>query len=342
MIKNKIDVKLLKTQCPLPDLMRMVGYGQFAKSSCPSPFRQDKNSSWGIFEYKESWYFKDFGTGERGDEIAFLAQINHLDAQDDFVAVLRIYQDIVKGMAVNSIQAPTIEAPVSSCSSTSSTKPDARGFGPGTDEQIEELSKQRGISIEGLSFAQERGVLVFGQLWGLNLYGVRDQTGLLVELRRVDGLLFPAYGHLPERKSHALKGSQKNWPLGIMEAGKCEYVALAEGVPDFLALHQYVVQERAQKRVGPVTMLSSACLIAAEATEHFKGKRVCIYPHSDEAGIKGAARWMKQLTDAGAINVEFFNFSAFHSIEGGVVKDLCEFNQLHMAGKECGERGILP
>jgi hypothetical protein len=140
-----------------------------------------------------------------------------------------------------------------------------------------------------------------------------------------------------ERKSHALRGSQKSWPLGIIEAAECDYLALAEGLPDFLALHQYVVEEGAEGRVAPVAMLSSACLIAKEALAHFQRKHVRIYPHTDQAGIGAAGKWQRQLNEAGARKVDFYNFGEFH------MKDLCEFNRLRMtAGSGLMERTILP
>lgn len=62
----------------------------------------------------------------------------------------------------------------------------------------------------------------------------------------------------------------------------------------------------------------------------------------DEAGIRAAGRWQKQLQDAKARKVDFFNFSAFHSSQGSCVKDLCEFNRLKVAGSDLIERNILP
>jgi hypothetical protein len=329
-MNKQIDVNALKQICPLPHLMELVGLGQYAKSSCPSPFRQDQKASWGIFQYSGRWMYKDFGTGEVGDEIGLLATMNGLNPHDDFCKVLRIYQDIVNGRCFRT-KAGSLITPCSE-----KTIPDAVGLGPGTEAQIQKLSALRGISVEGLQFAQQRGVLIFGVKWGLAVYGVRDQTGRLVEVRRLDGLNFPTWGRLVERKSHALKGSQKDWPLGIQEAKDFEHVALVEGLPDFLALHQYVVQEQAQERVGPVTMLSSACGIAPDALEYFKGKQVRIYPHSDEPGIKAAGKWQKQLKEAGVGKLDFYNFGAFN------LKDLCEFNRLRMAGSALNERNILP
>ncbi len=329
-MNKQIDVNALKRICPLPHLMQMVGLGQHAKSSCPSPFRQDQKASWGIFQYLGRWMYKDFGTGEVGDEIGLLARMNGLNAHDDFLKVLRIYQDIVNGRSFRTKAGPLITP----CAEK--TMPSAVGFGSGTEAQIQRLSELRGISIEGLQFAQQRGVLIFGVNWGLEVYGARDQTGRLIEIRRLDGLNFPAWGRLAERKSHALKGSQKDWPLGILEAKEFESLALVEGLPDFLAVHQYVVQEQAQERVGPVAMLSSACSIAPDALGYFKNKHVRIYPHSDEPGIKAAKKWDKQLKEAGVRKLDFYNFGEFK------LKDLCELNRLRMTGSALTERNILP
>ena len=221
------------------------------------------------------------------------------------------------------------------------TKPNATGFGPGAYEQIEKLSQLRSISVEGLLFAQERGVLVFGKPWGFEVYAVRDQSGRLIEARCLNGYNFGASGDLPVRTSHVLNGSQLDWPLGILEANGCEYLALTQGSIEFLTLHQYVVQERAQGRVGPVSMLSSN-LISSDALELFKGKHVRIYPSQDKAGIEARDKWIKQLQLAGARKIEQFNFSAFQSVDGHAVKDLCEFNRLKLTGGDFAERTILP
>ena len=89
-------------------------------------------------------------------------------------------------------------------------------------------------------------------------------------------------------------------------------------------------------------MLSSEHLISSDALEHFKGKHVRMYPSQDKAGIEAKDKWGKQLQAAGARNLEVFNFSAFQSIEGHAVKDLCEFTRLKLAGSEFAERTILP
>lgn len=319
---NKEILSDLRCFCPLPELMRRVGLGSFAKSSCRSPFRHDQTASWGIFCKRGRWKYKDFATGESGDEIGLLAHLHQLDPRKDFLRLLEIYSDIVK-------QAPTTANYTNGQNEehTPDHKPEAGWLNEGTYEQLETLAALRGISMAGLSYAQERGVLAFGEWYGAQVYGVRDQSGCLVEIRRLDGFDFPASPSLPAHKSHTLKHSRKNWPLGILEAADCPGIALVEGLPDFLAMHQFVLEEGMVGKVSPVAMLSASCEIAPEALPYFKDKHVRIFPHHDLAGIDGAERWQKQLISANAKRVDFFNFHAFEFAAEVEVKDLCDFNQ---------------
>ena len=67
------EIEQLKQKLPLPDLMRQLGYAEFAKRLVCSPFREDKNPSWGIYEDAKGWHFKDFAPGEAGEALDFLA-----------------------------------------------------------------------------------------------------------------------------------------------------------------------------------------------------------------------------------------------------------------------------
>ena len=216
--------------------------------------------------------------------------------------------------------------------------PDRTGFGPGTKEQIQRLADARPYHREGLEWASERGVLVFKSWRGFDCYGLTDASGRVLELRRMDGELFPAVPgtSLGERKSHAVKGSQKAWPLGILEAQDFPAVALVEGLPDFLTAHYVTLWEQASQpdrrdaRCAPVGMLSASPAIHAEALPLFKGKAVRIFPHAEGAGLKGAAKWQVQLFEAGAARVDVFDLSPYRKADGSPVNDLWEFvHRLH-------------
>lgn len=199
------------------------------------------------------------------------------------------------------------------------TRPQRTGavFGRGTDEDILNLSTTRDIGAEGLRWAVRRGILRFGDWFGDRVWALTDQSKRITELRRMDRKPFRHGG-----KSHTLKGGEKAWPVGILEAESFPCIALFEGGPDLLAGHYQAIWEQLPShtepyneelhiRCAPVGMMSASPRIHAEALAFFKGKHVRIIPHPDEngAGIKGAIRWNAQLIEAGASKVDFVDLS---------------------------------
>tara|TARA_R100000808_G_scaffold14671_1_gene34502 strand:+ start:231 stop:2231 length:2001 start_codon:yes stop_codon:yes gene_type:complete len=75
----EVELSEIKRLVPLPTLMRRMGYEQHATQSCSSPFREDRNPSWGIFEKEGQWFWKDHGTGESGDEVTFIQRALQVD-----------------------------------------------------------------------------------------------------------------------------------------------------------------------------------------------------------------------------------------------------------------------
>ena len=73
-----MEIDQLKQKLPLPDLMSRMGFQDFAVASCCSPFREDKNPSWGIFQRDGIWLWKDHGTDQAGDEITFIQEALNL------------------------------------------------------------------------------------------------------------------------------------------------------------------------------------------------------------------------------------------------------------------------
>ncbi|MFN7137760.1 MAG: hypothetical protein ACK4UN_00310 [Limisphaerales bacterium] len=318
------DAHSLRQICPLPELLKRLGLGKHAKKSCKSPLREDSKASWGVFQKNDRWYYKDHGTGDAGDEIRFLARLKGLDEKADFQKLVSIWSELsllpdsardVSSKCVNKAE-PTV-------------LPDRSGFRAGTDSQLAELSKQRGISCDALELASERGFLVFGVWRGLECYGITDSSGIVLELRRVDGQLFPGIGELQPRKSHAVKNSRKSWPVGILESSSSESVVITEGIPDFLAAHQIMLVEGSVDRVAPVAFLSACCNIDKQVIQRFVGKHVRIIPHIDQAGLKGAEKWCQQLIEAGVAKVDLFDLSRFSHPDGKQIKDLCDFKDLH-------------
>ena len=220
------------------------------------------------------------------------------------------------------------DTPVPTTKPIARAKPSRAGFGHGSDEQLQRLATLRGISVAGLSWAQERGVLVFGSFAGYPVYGITDQSGAVLEVRRLDGRTFPAVGTLAERKSHAVRGTSKKHPLGISEAAGCSHIVVTEGIPDFLAAHDLILRTLSSVTTppscAPVALLSANVAIDEAVLPVFKGKFVRIIYHNDAsgAGWKGARRWQQQIVKAGAFSCDFFHFK---DVTTAPVKDLNEF-----------------
>ena len=65
-----------KQHLRIPELWRMLGLPGEAAKSCRSPFREDTNPSFSVFD--DGRKFKDHATGESGDAIDFLARARNL------------------------------------------------------------------------------------------------------------------------------------------------------------------------------------------------------------------------------------------------------------------------
>lgn len=319
------EVEALKGQCSLPVLMKMLGLGAHAKRSCRSPFRDDRSASWGIFQRDGRWYWKDHGTDESGDEVDFIRTLKGWKDPGGFTKALEYYRGVVQGMPVEAVP------PIPVHPAAPRQKPDSTGFGPGTRVQLQCLSKLRNIDLAALQVAQDRGFLIFGRFAGHQVYGITDVSGHVVEVRRLDGLPFPAHGELGERKSHALKGSRKDWPVGIAGIENRPMILLVEGLPDFLAAFEVMMSESAEARVAPVAMLSASTRIGDDAVALLAGRHVRIVPHNDNAGRTAAFKWAAQVHGVGASKVDFLHVWNEPGTDACIADDLNEFLPIYRA-----------
>jgi len=141
--------------------------------------------------------------------------------------------------------------------------------------------------------------------------------------RRLDGNVWQSTG----RKSKTLSGAWGNWPIGIMEAGDHPTIGLAEGAPDFLSVIAHAWASGVEHLVAPVCLAGAAMWIPESVLPRFKGKRVRIFIHNDQAGITAANRWSAQLREAGAV-VDGYSFDGLIQTDGRPVEDLNDFCRL--------------
>lgn len=313
----------------MPILLAKLGLAAYAKRSCPSPFRNDNNPSWGIFQREGGWHFKDHGNDDSGDEVTFIARLKGWDEQRDFKRIVDFYGETARKTGPAASLTVVYPQPPAS-------PPDLTGYSAGTDEQLIRLSLLRSISVEALKLASERGFLIFGRCFNCEAFGLKDSSGVLAEVRRLDGQLFPAFNSLPAHKSHTVRGSRKSWPLGLLESTTATSIVLVEGLPDFLAAFDFMLREQKIDEVAPVAMLSASASIDATALQRFSGKHVRLFFHNDEAGVAAAHRWTGQLR-AATEEIDYFNFSQFPN-----TKDLADLNRSVRDGSVALNENILP
>jgi hypothetical protein len=141
-----------RAKLPLPELMREMGYGEFAKSSVKSPFRDEKSPSWGIYEKSGRWKFLDHGTGEGGDEIDFIEQVENIDRK---AAIQRF-------LAMAGIERQDKRLPATKFSLNGSRahfKTWSECQAQADESFLQKLADERKISVETMRWAVEIGIL---------------------------------------------------------------------------------------------------------------------------------------------------------------------------------------
>lgn len=166
---------------------------------------------------------------------------------------------------------------------------------PGTREQHAQVAALRGLSLEGVSLAVERGLLRFGMFHGAPAWLITDKSGRVAQARRLDG---QPWGN--KAKAWTLFRSQAKWTVGIEEASNYKFIALVEGGPDLLAAHHFIAKAGRASEAGAVAVLGGM-RIHPDALPLFSWKYVRIYAQNDRAGERAALRWQQQLNEVGAV-----------------------------------------
>ena len=341
------DLPHLKDRLLIPEVWQALRLEGQPAARCRSPFRPDKTPSFSIYEGGRKW--KDFGTGESGDVIDFIAtarQITTAQALRQFLEMAGVPQHTPPAPRHKKPQPATpahrVEQVVAPAGiSNHQPKPPASGAGStaapggqvrvplhrGTEKERLQLAQTRRIVLEAVHLGLGLRTLTFGTVRGFQCWILTDPDQRCAEARRLDGRPFPECGPLAARKAHTLRGSSKSWPLGVAvlrTMPQFRTLLIVEGGPDYLAaLHFAHEQERGD--VLPVAVLgrSTGGKMDKEALELMRGRRVRIYPHNDAdgGGTKSAQAWAMQLQQVGCW-VDLFDFAKLRRTDGTPIKDL--------------------
>ncbi|MCF7784680.1 MAG: hypothetical protein K9N47_01080 [Prosthecobacter sp.] len=259
------DIPALKERLLIPEVWQKLNLEGQPGASCRSPFRPDKNPSFSITKNGQRW--KDFGTGQGGDVIDFIAMARQISTAQ----ALRVFLEL----AGVPMKAPG-HAPRAASSRRTSFKEKVTALLPpqeppkpeglcvplqnGTEAERRLVAESRRITPEAVSLALALRTLTFSIVQGFRCWLLVDAEERVVEARRLDGMPFTACGTLGRRKAHTLRGSRKNWPLGaavLRRIPQFRTLLLVEGGPDYLAALHFA-HELERWDVLPVAMLGRA------------------------------------------------------------------------------------
>jgi hypothetical protein len=281
-----------------------------------SPFRDDKDPSFSIFDNGRRW--KDHGTGEQGNAVDFLAKARGLSNGDACRELIRLAgtahhatgshnsnnnhhrHDEDKDKALKRAKWPEFRTP--------------------SQLGIETVAELRGLSPEGVSLAVERGLLFTAKTEHGQAWVITDSRRLIAQARRFDGR---DWAHIKGKKAWTLPGSIGAIPIGLHETIAFKNIVLVEGGPDLLSAHHLMWCSRTHD-LGVVAMLGASNHIPNGELSAFHGKRVRIFAHLDDEGLKAEGRWWRQLKEAGAI-VDGFDFTGLVRSDRHRVADLNDF-----------------
>ena len=289
-----------KDRLTIPELWAMLGLPGKPGRSCRSPFREDRNPSFSIYDDGRKW--KDHGSDGGGDAVDFLARALNLSNENACRKLIELAGVIPhiphfprreEGRADSAKESIHLELPL---------------LLPYSKELAQRVADSRGLRVTAIEFAALwLRTLLFGLVCDQECWILTDASRRCAEARRIDRKPYPAIGTLGERKSHSLRGFSKSWPEGILPPGfeepwligHCHKLLLVEGGPDYLAACQLIAESA--ENVLPVAMLGAGATICQDALRYFKDRHVTVCAQPDEAGGAAAMRWGQQIKAAGGI-----------------------------------------
>ena len=290
-----------KERLSIPALWAMLSLPGRPGRSCRSPFREDRNPSFSIYDDGRKW--KDHATGEGGDAVDFVAVAFGISNEE---ACRKLIELAGAGVIPQVSHFPRGEREPDDAKR--SFRLELPALMPYSEELAQRVANSRCLNATAVEFAYHwLKTLVFATVCEAPSWILTDASRRSAEARRIDRKPYPAIGDLSERKSHSLRGSSKSWPVGILPPGfeenwlrkHCHKILLVEGGPDYLAACQ-LIAESAENAL-PVAMLGASATICQDGLSCFAGRRVTIAGHPDAAGRAAAMRWAQQIKTVGGL-----------------------------------------
>ena len=300
-----------------------------SEKSYLSPFREEFNASFSIYDNGKK--FKDFARDEvKGDVFTFYqmyAGCDFLQAVNDLEEIAHLeYAEGATGAKVQTYNAQPVERKQSQPIELPPIEWNALN--------AETLANTRGLSIDALRIAYDRGLLGFSIYKGYPCWIFTDTSKRCAQARRVNGEL------LWGQKAITIPGSTASYPIGLSESTAYENIVLCEGGADALAAIDIALKHGDENRFAPVAMMGATHSIGAEFLPAFADKKILIVPDNDTAGKAALEKWGNALSEVANI-VQYLDLSEYKRPDGRDVKDLSELANMSAESRSDYE-GVYP
>lgn len=304
-----------KDRLRIPELWRRFGLPGKPAKICSSPFREDTHPSFSVNEDGTLW--NDFATGEGGDAVEFLARLQPGGAPlfkvKNFIELAAAIYGDPTGVQWHerASSLPPAAPPKPGNGYIPGPSSDDLGtvlarYRPPTQDECRQIGNARGLDPSAVWLAGRIGTLLVGEVGGFQSWIITDEKRRVAEARRMNGEKFPAIpDKIGERKAHTLRGSKKDWPVGILPRfyghSLIKRILFVEGGPDYLAaLALSLLDGGNALPVAVLGVQSAKKNFHPDAAELLRRRRVRIYRHADDGleGIKVSA-WVTALEEVG-------------------------------------------
>lgn len=290
-----IDFEAIKSRHTIESVLERRGVVH-KRFMAPCPIHQEKHGTSFSFDPRRQLW-NCFGACQRGGDVITL--IEAWDGVDKVAAC-----EILEGRPLSDSERHAEQAVKTSAPALHAVRalPQCLDMCPdlskGSESDWHALAAIRQLAgIDGIALAVDMGVLRFATVYRQPAWVVLDvENPCNVQCSRLDGQLW-----FTGDKLLGVKGNWAKWPVGLHVAIRhaAAKIALVEGRGDFMAAYQ--MHATGQLNAVPVAMFGASMPIHDGALPFFAEREIVIMQQNDTAGEKAAARWSKQLHQAGAV-----------------------------------------
>lgn len=315
MQRANYDLTEVKQAFTMVEMLKREGFPlrrQGARFVMSCPFHEERSASFGT-DGQRPYHAHCFGCGWDGSVVDYWMQSRDVDLATAIqqIAGLANLAPLPSGTRWGGGKMTPVSPVTLKEDKTPPALPRLRYM---TENEIAQLAKARGLSVEGVRLAAMTFKRAAFCLWpqyqdkrgdwhvsdtAVPSWCMTDEARKVAEFRRLDNLKYPTHSKneagqwVLNDEKHWIKAWStrgKKWPLGTRELGERKCVAWVKGGPDMLAAYHFLHGFGQLHRVAVVAMLGESARIAEEALPYFAGCRVRIFFDADEVREKTVKR----------------------------------------------------